>query len=348
MRRIRVRPQGTAERFVCEEVPEPAPEPGRLVVRTEAVGVSVGLLRMLASDPLPEAGPGGEMVGHVTAVGPGVESYAVGDRVGGVVFGGLYAEYVLASPALVSHVPPEPSAGEALALVRGGLIALSALRAGRFAPGESVLVTAAASGTGHLAVQLAKALGAERVVAAIGAGHPAGARHGGGTEGAGEAGATGEAGPAAGSSLAVEGQGGFTEKAAFVRDCGADAVTGYADADWGAPVDLVLDGVGGELVQRGVDALAPYGRLVAFSAGGGSVDAGSLLGGLKSVTGFSIGLIGRERPDLLDERRAELWRLWAAGLLRPRYTALPLTGIARATALLASRTNRGRVLLTME
>ena len=196
-------------------------------------------------------------------------------------------------------------AAAALALVRGGLVALSALRAGHVEPGESVLVTAAASGTGHLAVQLAKALGAARVVAAVGS----------------------------------------ADKAGFVRQCGADEVVTYSQPSWGDPVDLVLDGVGGELVQRGVDALAPFGRLVAFSAGGGTVDAGSLLGGLKSVLGFSIGLVSRTRPDLVTQRRTELWDLLAAGRLNPKYVDLPLEEITKAIDLVATRSNLGRVVL---
>jgi NADPH:quinone reductase-like Zn-dependent oxidoreductase len=189
--------------------------------------------------------------------------------------------------------------------VRGGLIALSTLQAGHVAPGESVLVTAAASGTGHLAAQLAKALGAGRVVAAVGS----------------------------------------VDKAGFVRQCGADEVVTYSQASWGGPVDLVLDGVGGELVQRGVDALAPFGRIVAFSAGGGSVDAGSLLGGLKSVLGFSIGLVSRTRPGLVTRRRAELWDLLAAGRLNPKYVDFPLEEITKAIDLVAARSNLGRAVL---
>ena len=87
----------------------------------------------------------------------------------------------------------------------------------------------------------------------------------------------------------------------------------YSQPSWGDPVDLVLNSVGGDLVQRGVNALTPFGRLVAFSAGGGTVDAGSLLAGLKSVIGFSIGLVSRTRPDLVTQRRTELWELLAAG-----------------------------------
>jgi NADPH:quinone reductase len=305
MQRVVFRPWDTAEPFVFEDIAEPVPGPGQLLVRTECVGVGLGLVRMMREGALPARGPGGEMVGRVVALGPGASGYRVGDRVGGVVFEGGYAQTVPALPALVGRVPRDVPAAEALALVRGGLVALGALHAGRFAPGESVLVTAAASGVGHLAVQLAKALGASRVVAAAGS----------------------------------------ADKADFLRGCGADDVVTYAQPSWGDPVDLVVDGVGGALVQRGVDALAPYGRLVAFSAGRGSVDAGSLLGGLKSVVGFSMGLVARRQPELIDERRAALWDLHAAGRLRPAGTTLPFERIAEAVELVQSRRNLGRVAL---
>ena len=298
------RPAGTAEG------PVPEPGPGQLLVRTEAIGVGVALVRALAAaveggEPL---SPGGEVVGTVVATGPQVEAVRVGDRVGGVVFQDAYADLALADQHLVSHVPAQVDAAVALALVRGGLIALSALRAGQIAAGESVLVTAAASGTGHLAIQLARALGAARVVAAVGS----------------------------------------VDKTAFVRECGADEVVTYSQPEWGTPVDLVLDGVGGPLVQRGVDALAPFGRLVAFSAGGGAVDAGSLLGGLKQVIGFSIGLINRTRPELVEARRAELWDLLASGALRPQHIDFPLEDITKAIDLVTTRGNLGRVVLRTE
>jgi NADPH:quinone reductase len=295
------------ERFGLADVQEPTPGPGQLLVRTEAVGVGLGLVRMLRGDVLPSVGPGGEMVGHVVEVGPDVAGFSPGDRVGGVVFEGAYAESVLASQAFVAAVPAEVAAGDALALVRGGLVALCALRAGSFCEGESVLVTAAASGVGHLAVQLARTFGAGRVVGAVGA----------------------------------------TGKADFVLDCGADEVVLYEQQSWGDPVDVVLDGVGGELVQRGVDALGAHGRLVAFSAGGGAVDVGGLLGDLKSVHGFSMGLINRQQPRLIAERRAELWHLLSAGRLRPACTVLPLDRIAAAVGLIESRCNQGRVAVSM-
>ncbi|MEV0720220.1 zinc-binding dehydrogenase [Asanoa sp. NPDC050611] len=284
------------------EAASPVPGPGQVLVRVQAVGAGIGLVRLLADGP---ASPGGEIVGTVAEIGPEVTGYAVGDRVGGVVFTDAYAEFVVADPRLIGPVPAGVEAGAALAVVRGGLVALAALRTGRFTAGESVLVTAAASGVGHLAVQLARTLGAGRVVGAVGS----------------------------------------PDKADFVVDCGADAAVTYADESWGDPVDLVLDGVGGDLLSRGVDALAPFGRLVAFSAAGGTVDAGRLLANMKTLHGLTIGTLNRTRPHQVDAVRAELWDLVAAGRLAPRHVDLPFAAAAEAMALIASRSNRGRVVL---
>jgi NADPH2:quinone reductase len=288
------------------QAPDPVPGPGQLLVRIEAVGAGVGLVRLLAAagDRGEVVRPGGEVVGTVVASGAEVAEFAVGDRVGGVVFEDAFADVVVADPRLVTLVPAEVDAAAALALVRGGLIALSALRVARFEPGESVLVTAAAGGTGHLAVQLSKVLGAARVVAAVGS----------------------------------------ADKADFVRQCGADEVVTYAQPSWGDPVDVVLDGAGGDAIRRGVENLAPFGRLVAFSAGGGSVDVGSLLG-LKSVIGFTIGQLNRTRPEMVERHRAELWDLLAAGRLHPRHTDFPLEQVTEAIELVTVRANLGRVVL---
>ncbi|WP_350938402.1 quinone oxidoreductase family protein [Micromonospora mangrovi] len=289
------------------EEPPPLPGPGQLLLRVEAVGVGVALVRLLAAAGVrgEPVRPGGEVVGTVVGLGVDVSGFEVGDRVGGVVFADAFADQVVADPRLLSRVPTEVDAASALALVRGGLIALSTLRAGHFAPGESVLVTAAASGTGHLAVQLAQALGAGRVVAAVGA----------------------------------------ADKSDFVRRCGADEVVTYAEPSWGEPVDVLLDGVGGELVRRGVAALASFGRLVAFSAGGGGVDVDALLDGARSVVGFTIGQLHRARPEVVERHRAELWDLLAAGRLEPRHTDFPLDRIGEAVELVRARANRGRVVL---
>ncbi len=283
---------------------QPTPGPGQLLIRTELVGVHLGLLRMLRSGAAAE--PGAEAVGTVVAVGAQVDESWIGKVVGGVVLEGAYAQYVLALPQLVTELPAGVDLADGLAVVRGGLVALGALRAGRFRAGESVLVTSAASGSGHLAVQIARALGAGRVVGSVGS----------------------------------------ADKAEFLRECGADEVLTY-DRPLTERFDVVLDGVGGDFVQRGVESLAPHGRLVAYSAGGGSVDAGGLLAELKTVTGFSVGLLSRSRPELIGCYRDQLWKLLAQGSIRPRHSVFAFDRLAEAMELVAARRNVGRVVLSV-
>ncbi|WP_371554974.1 zinc-binding dehydrogenase [Streptomyces longwoodensis] len=304
MRRVRYDSVGGP--LFLEDVPVPAPGPGELLVRTAAVGVTLPVVRKVteAAEPIPL---GGEIAGEVVAVGEGVSRFAAGDRVTGLCFGHGYAEAVLLDEAMASPVPEGASAVEAVALVRSGLVALGALTAARPELGGSVLVTAAASGVGHLAVQLARAHGASRVVGAV-------------------------SDPA---------------KADFVRSLGADEVVRYDDDDdWGAPVDCVLDAVGGDLLGRAVAALAPGGRLVAYSSGGGTVSAYDLLVGAKSVIGFQVARIAREQRELYEQWRLTLWRLFGEGALTPSvHGAFPLEAAQRAHAVIEARANRGKVVL---
>ncbi|GHF26495.1 oxidoreductase [Streptomyces mashuensis] len=307
MRRVRYEETGGPEVLRLEEAPVPEPGPGELLVRTEAVGVTLPVVRKVREGGLPlPAGPGGEVAGEVVAVGPEVAGFAVGDRVTGLCFRDAYADHAVLGAAMASLIPAGASAVEAVALVRTGLVAWGAYEAARPAEGESVLVTAAAGGAGHLAVQLAKARGAGRVVAAVGS----------------------------------------AAKADFVRSLGADEVVTYDQESWGEPVDIVLDAVGGELLGPAVAALAPGGRLVAYSSGGGTIQAYDLLVGAKSAIGFQMALIARERPELMERWRRELWELFAAGRIRPRVHAeLPLEAAAEAHGLVESRRNEGKVVL---
>ncbi|MEV5649704.1 zinc-binding alcohol dehydrogenase family protein [Nocardia sp. NPDC052254] len=285
------------------EAPRPQPEPGQLLVRTELSGVGVGAVRMLRADAA--ANPGGEMVGTVVAAGPGVDEAWIGMRVGGLVFDSVHAEYVCAAPALITGIPEGVHAADALALVRGGLVARGALRAAGSVAGKSVLITGAASGSGHLALQLARVAGASEVIAVVGS----------------------------------------AGKFDFVTRCGADRALSY-DGSWPEGIDIVLDGVGGELVQRGVDILAPHGSLVAFGGGGGAVDASTLLGGLKTVTGFSMALPSRTRPDLIAEDRARLWELLDDRMIHPHVEVRGWAEMDAVVESIATRRNLGRMALT--
>ncbi|MFI8962208.1 zinc-binding alcohol dehydrogenase family protein [Streptomyces sp. NPDC053493] len=307
MRRVRHTVNGGPEVLFVEDAPVPEPGPGELLVRVEAIGVSLPGVRRVRGGTGPQP-LGGELAGVVEALGPEAAGagFAVGDRITGLCFGHGYAERALVHTATASRVPDGASAVDAVALVRSGLVARGALDAAGLRPGESVLVTAAASGVGQLAVPLAKLLGAGRVVAAAGS----------------------------------------PDKAAFLRGLGADEVVRYGEESWGEPVDVVLDAVGGELLPRAVAALAPGGRLVAYSSGGGTVEAYELLAGAKSVIGFQMAHLVRTRPEDYAAWRDELWALHAAGRLRPAVHArVPLARAAEAHAIIERRENLGKVVL---
>ncbi|MFH7339582.1 zinc-binding alcohol dehydrogenase family protein [Streptomyces sp. KHY 26] len=303
MRRVRYDSPGGP--LFTEEAAVPEPGLGQLLVRCAAVGVTLPVVRKVSegAEPIPL---GGELAGEVVAVGAGATRFRTGDRVTGLCFGHGYADYAVLEETMASPVPEGATDVDAVALVRGGLVAFGALSAARPEPGESVLVTAAASGVGHLAVQLARARGAGRVVGAV-------------------------SDPA---------------KAEFIRSLGADDCVRYANDSWGDPVDCVLDAVGGDLLTPAVAALAPHGRLVAYSSGGGTVRAYDLLVGAKSVIGFQMALIARGRPELYERWRLELWRLFAEGAVRPVVHAeFALEEAARAHAVIESRSNLGKVVL---
>ncbi|PXX68768.1 NADPH:quinone reductase-like Zn-dependent oxidoreductase [Nocardia tenerifensis] len=305
MRRVQYERSGGPEVLEVVSVDVPTPGPGELLVRVEAIGVTLPMVRKVREQREPIA-LGGEVAGEVVAVGEGVTGYAPGYRVTGLVFGHSYADYALLTVAMASPIPDGGSAVDAVALVRSGLVALGALDAASPREGESALLTAAASGVGHLAVQLARVRGAARVVGAVS----------------------------------------DAAKAEFVLGLGADEVVEYGQQSWGEPVDYALDAVGGELLGPALAAVAPGGRMVTYSSGGGTIEAYDLLVGAKSVIGFQMARIAKGQPELYDQWRQELWQYVASGQLKPAVHAeIALEDAAEAHAVIESRANLGKVVL---
>lgn len=301
----RVRYESTGGPLFLEEAPVPEAGPGELLVHCEAVGVTLPVVRKVTESAEPIL-LGGEIAGEVVVVGDGVTGFRPGDRVTGMCFGHGYADFAVLHEAMASPVPATASAVDAVALVRSGLVAFGALEAARPEPGESALVTAAASGVGHLALQLARVRGASRIVCAVS-----------------------DAG-----------------KADFVRSLGADEVVVYDAQVWGEPVDYALDAVGGDLLSPAIAALAPGGRLVAYSSGGGTVQAYDLLVGAKSLIGFQMARIARGKPELYEQWRQRLWQLFAEGALKPMVHAeFALEDAAKAHETIETRSNLGKVVL---
>ncbi|CAO5227281.1 quinone oxidoreductase family protein [Frankia sp. AgKG'84/4] len=326
MRRIRYYSYGGPEVLTVEQADIPVPGPGQVLVRASAIGanfVDTKLRRGPSSGPIFDRPlPGrltGDVVGTVEAVGPGVAvdqpASLVGRRVA-TLSEDAFAEYVVADLDWLAEVPSGLDVGAASMLPLGGPTALGALRAGRLAPGETVLVHAAAGGIGHLAVQLAKVLGAGRVIAT-----------------------------AAGAA-----------KLDFALDHGADVAIDYSADDWpdqvgkAAPdgVDVILDSIGGQTLLRGLDLLAPLGRTVVYGVASGDfreIPVTSLFA-LRSVVGFSLLAWRAADPEAGRRDVAEIAGHLAAGRLRTTvHACLPLDEAASAHRMFEERAHRGRILL---
>ncbi len=320
MRRVRFHAHGGPEVLAIEETGIPEPGPGQVLIRAEAIGVNyvdVQLRRETDENSIwYRKLPGtltGDVVGIVERAGPGTDPALTGARVAVLHEDGC-ADYVVADAGWLASVPAGLDAGPASMLPTVGAVALGALRAGRLAAGDTVLVTAAAGAIGHLAVQLARRQGAGLVI--------------------------GTASPA---------KLGFVKDlgADVAIDYTQPDWPGQVRAAAPGGVQLTLEAVGGGVLHQAIGLLAPLGRAVVFGASAGeltSVPVRSLFA-VKSVTGFSL-LAWRA----IDEARAradiaELTALLAAGQLRAATTTLPLADIAQAHRLLEDRAVPGRLVL---
>jgi NADPH2:quinone reductase len=303
-----------------EEAPTPTAGPGQVLIRSEAIGVNfVTTMERRNLMPWPSelpASPMSDVVGTVVAVGDGVTTVAVGERVAAPDVPAAYADYVVADAQWLATVPADMDRTLASVLCSPARVALTLIWSAQLREGESVLVHAAAGDIGHLALQLARIQGARIVIGT--ASSPA--------------------------------------KLDFARAHGADFAIDYSADDWpdrvrdvtgGRGVDIVLDSVGGAFTATSIDLLAPFGRLVLYGVASGVPEVPVLnLFGLKSVTGSASSTWLAERPDQMRQGLTELMGLAVRGRLRSTlHVALTLAEVARAHAIIEAREQMGRVLL---
>ena len=312
MRAIQVREFGGPEMLELVELPDPEPAEGELIVDVTRAGVNFADTHQTRNQYVAKAElpfiPGQEIAGIT----------ADGRRVAGLLGVGGYATKVAVSEDRLFPIPDGVSDDQAAAVLIQGLTARSIISiSGRLAPGESVVVHAAAGGTGTLAVQLARRLGAGRIIA-----------------------------------LASS-----EEKRELTLRLGADVAidsradnleTALLDANDGRPVDLVLEMVGGSTFESSFAALAPFGRLVTYGISSreqNEVRSGALLKTSRAVIGFWYVHLFR-RPDLVAEGIADLFSAIAAGELEVVIGGVyPLAEAARAHTDLAGRATHGKLLL---
>lgn len=317
MRAIQVSEFGGPEVLREAELPDPEPGEGEVLVRVSRAGINFADTHQTRDEYLAKAElpfvPGGEISGR--AVEGGTHD---GRRVAALIGGGGYAELVAVPQAALVPVPDEVSDDQAAAILLQGLTARTMLRASaRLEPGESVVVGAAGGGTGTLSVQLAKRLGASRVIA-----------------------------------LASS-----EEKRELALRLGADAAVDsraedlkerIVTANGGEQVDVVLEMAGGPTFDACLAALAPFGRLVSFGIASGEsneVNTRKLMQRSRAVVGFWLMHLFR-RPELLREGITDLLGAVAAGELEVVVGGVyPLSDAARAHEDLRARRTQGKLLL---
>jgi NADPH2:quinone reductase len=327
MRAIVVREFGPPQGMAIEDWPTPEPGPGQIRVDTRAIDVNYPDLLVIGGQyqilPARPFVPGKDAAGVVSAAGEGVRHCRVGDRVLVQVEHGAYAEQVLADDAHSYVIPDAMSFTEAAAM---GLVYQTAhfalIDRGRFAPGETVLVTGAGGGVGLAAIQLVKALGG---IALAGTRSPAKA----------------DAIRAAGADAIID------LGVANLRDS-LRAQVHAATAGRGAHV--VLDVVGGDVFDAALRALAWRGRIVVIGFAAGRIPeirANYLLVKNIAAAGLQWSDYRERDPAWVRRVQDELFALYRAGKLRPQIMrTLPMAAFATALNLVAKGEVSGKVVLT--
>lgn len=323
MHAITVTAPGGPEVLRWEEVPDPVPGSGEVLIRVAASAVNRAdlLQRQGLYPPPPGASPllGLECSGAIAALGDGVTGWTAGQPVCALLAGGGYAELAVAPVGQLlpvpTGVPPEDAAGlpEVACTVWSNLI-----DAGGLAAGHRLLVHGGASGIGTLAIQTGVALGA-RVAVTVGS----------------------------------------DEKASLCRALGAELAVNYREQDFVSAVedafggaDLILDNMGAAYLERNLNALAPDGRLMVIGLQGGAraeLDLGALLRRRGAV--FALALRSRSAADkarIVAGVRGDLWPLIESGRIRTTTSRrFPLRDAAAAHRHLESGANTGKVILTV-
>ena len=316
---------GGPEVLLPEKRDVPVPGPGEILIKVDAAGVNRPDVaqRSGAYPPPPGASdlPGLEIAGEVAAVGSGAKKHKIGDKVMSLVAGGGYAQYCIAQDAQAMTVPPSLSMIEAAAIPETLMTVWhNVFERGALKPGETLLIHGGSSGIGTMAIQLAKAFGS-RVIVTVGS----------------------------------------KDKADACLKLGADRAVNYKTEDFvteaktatdGAGVQLILDMVGGDYIERNYDAAAVDGRIVQIA----------LLGGPKATVNFAKLMVKRlhhtgstlrprsnaDKAAMVAAIEAKVMPLLRQGRIKPLMdSTFPLEKAADAHRRMESGEHIGKIVLAV-
>jgi NADPH:quinone reductase len=323
MRYVVAREPGPPDVLVLDQTATPAPKSGEVLIEVSYAGVNrPDCIQRAGHYPPPaDASPiiGLEVAGTVVALGEGTTEWAVGDQVCALTPGGGYAEYCATPAAHCLPLPRGLTLLEAASLPENYFTVWNNLfDRVHLSAGEKLLVHGGSSGIGLTAIQLAKAFGAT-VFTTVG-------------------------GP---------------DKAAFCRDIGADHVFNYREQDFVAEVatitgkkgvDVVLDMVGGDYIEKNMRCLALEGRMVFIAFLQGSkvtVDWRHIMMKRLTITGSTLRASPFQRKaEIARSLLAKVWPLFEAKTLKPVINRVfPLAEAAEAHRLMESSAHIGKIML---
>jgi putative PIG3 family NAD(P)H quinone oxidoreductase len=325
MQHIDITHHGGPEVLVIKKGQIPEPEEGEVLIRVQAAGVNRPDIfqRKGFYPPPPDASPilGLEVAGEVVHTGKGVGAWSVADKVCALTNGGGYAEYVAVPAGQCLPVPAGLSLEEAAALPETFFTVWSnVFERADLKPGEAFLVHGGSSGIGSTAIQMANALGAH-VFTTVGS----------------------------------------EAKCEACRSMGADTVINYLAQDYvevidaatgGRGVDVILDMVGGDYIDRNLKVAAQDGRIVSIAFLKGSrveVDMLPVLLKRLTITGSTLRPLSIEaKADIARKLREKIWPLIERGEIRPLIAArFPLKNATQAHELMESSKHIGKIVLTI-
>ncbi|MEV8214984.1 NAD(P)H-quinone oxidoreductase [Leifsonia sp. NPDC077715] len=323
MRAVVVSRPGDADVLEVAERPDPTPGANEVRIRVVAAGLNgADLSQRRGYYPSPAGAPewpGLEVSGTIDALGDGVDGWSIGDRVCALLPGGGYAELVTVDAGLVLPVPDSVDLVEAAGLPEvAATVWSNVFDLGRLAAEEVLLVHGGSSGIGTMAIQLARARGAQ-VIATAGSDEKA------------------DFCREVGADAAVN-----YRTQDFVE--AVDAFTA------GRGADVVLDIVGGAYIARDLEALATGGRIVSIAVRDrepASVDMGLMMRKRASLHGTTLRARPlAERVAIIAAVRENVWPLLAEGRVRPVIDSVfPLEDAAAAHRRMESSAHRGKILL---
>ena len=305
--------------------PDPEPGPGELLVRVRAFAVNwADLMQCSGGYPGGPTAPfiaGHDIMGEVVGRGPGTEGPPDGTRVFGVLARSGGAAELVAAPAAWFHPVPDGLTNEQAAGLAGQYFTadIAIVDFGRLRVGETALIHAAAGGYGSAAVQLCRHYRAGAIIATAGS----------------------------------------DDKLQRVKEWGADVVVNYRTDDFahvvaevtnGRGVDLVLESVGGDVLGKSLDCLAPLGRLVSVGATSGESSRRFRLHTLFergiSVAGFTLGPWLQHHPELVQVAAARVIQAVRAGSVAPVLGGVfSIHDVATAYGFMAGRRSIGRTVV---